>query len=110
MNINALIISTLTPLGIPVSFQTYTGTETTYITFFKYLEDVESYANNKETSLVYYIQVDVWSKGNYSVLVESVLEALKQAGFTRNYVTETYENDIKLFHKIIRVQKFKEVL
>lgn len=107
---NKSIIDLLSPLGVPVSLQTYSGAATTYITFFNYLENVESYANNEETSLGHYIQVDVWSKGNYSALVKGVLEALKQAEFRRTYVTELYENDTKIFHKVIRVFKLEEVI
>lgn len=107
---NKLIIETLSHLGVPVSFQSYAGDETTYITFSNYLENVESYADNKETTIGYYIQVNVWSKGNYSTLVNNVLEALKQAEFRRTYVTEIYEEDTKIFHKVLRVFKFKEVL
>jgi len=107
---NKLIIDTLKVLGVPVTFQTYSGTATTYITFFNYLENIESYADNKETSLGSYIQVDIWSKGDYTTLVNSVLEALKQAEFQRTYVTEMYENDTKIFHKVIRITKTMEVL
>ena len=104
------IIDALSPLGVPVSLQTYSGAATTYITYFHYIEKAESYANNEETSTGDYIQVNVWSKGNYSVLVKSVTEALKQEGFRRTYATELYEDDTKLFHKIIRVFKLEEVI
>ena len=107
---NKQIIDTLKNLGVPVSFQTYSGTETTYVTFFTYLENVESYADNKETSIGNYTQVDVWSKGDYTTLVSSVLEALKQAEFRRTYITELYENDTKLYHKVIRITKNEGVI
>ena len=107
---NNLIIDTLKNIGVPVTFQTYSGTATTYITFFNYLENIESYADDEETSTGNYIQIDIWSKGDYTTLVNSVLEALRQAEFQRTYVTEFYENDTKLYHKVIRVFKFEEVL
>jgi len=107
---NKLIIDTLKNLGVSVTFQTYSGTDATYITFFNYLESIESYADNKETSTGNYIQIDVWSKGDYTSLVNNVLEALKQAEFQRTYVTELYESDTKLYHKVIRVFKFEEAI
>lgn len=116
---NKQIIDALKNLGIPVSFQKYSGTKQpdgtikmldTYITFFNYLENLEDYANNEATSESYYIQIDVWSKGDYETLIKSVLENLKIAGFRRTYVTETYENDTKLYHKIIRVTKNEEII
>lgn len=107
---NKLIIDTLKSLGVPVSFQVYSGTATTYITFFNYSENVESYADNKETSISNYIQVNVFSKGDYTDLVNSVLEALKQAEFRRTYVTEMYESDTKFYHKVIRITKNEGVI
>lgn len=101
---NELIISLLTPFA-PTTFQTYNGKKTTNITFFNYLENVESYADNHETSIGYFIQVDVWSLENLDLLAINVLKTLKEAGFMRNYVTEMYESDTKKFHKVIRVNK-----
>ena len=107
---NKQIIDALKNLSVPVSFQTYSGTATTYITFSKYLENVESYADNKETSISNYIQVNVFSKGDYTTLVDSALDALKTVGFRRTYVTELYENDTKLYHKVIRITKNEGVI
>lgn len=102
MSINNLIIDTLEPLNIPVNFQTYEGTEETYITFFTYLEQGESFADDEEKTTGHYIQVDVWSKGNYNKLVKQVKELLKQVGFKRKYEIELYESDTKIYHKCIR--------
>ena len=107
---NKQIIDALKNLGVPVSFQKYEGNLTTYITFSKYLESIESYADNKETSIGNYIQVNVFSKGDYTTLVNSVLDALKTAEFRRTYVTEMYESDTKLYHKIIRITKNEGVI
>jgi hypothetical protein len=103
------IIDALKDVGVPVKFQTYPGSATTYITFFNYLENVESYADNEKASEGYYTQVDVWSSGNYNVLVNSVKTALELAGFSITYITEIYESETKVFHKIIRIFKFEEV-
>ena len=107
---NKLIIDTLKTLGYPIGFQTYLGTETTYITFFNMLEGLGNFEDDEASTEDYYIQVDVWSKGDYTLLVENVLEALKNAGFRRKYVTEFYENDTKIYHKVIRVTKSREII
>ena len=107
---NKLIKDTLEILGYPVSFQTYSGTETTYITFFNMLEGLGNFEDDEASTEDYYIQVDVQSKGDYALLVENVLEALKNAEFKRKYVTEFYENDTKIYHKVIRVTKSKEII
>lgn len=100
--INKLVIDTLSPLKIPVSFQKYNGTASTYITFFEYLQQSESYADNLETCKGHYIQVDLWSKEDYTNLVERILNTMKQVGFRRTTETEIYENDTQTYHKVLR--------
>ena len=100
--INKLLIETLKPLNIPVSFQKYKGKETTYITFFNYLEQGEQYADNEEKATGYYIQLDLWSKNDYTELVEKIINYMKAAGFTRTSAADLFEEDTKIYHKTIR--------
>jgi hypothetical protein len=102
MNLNTLILSTLSPTNVPVAFQVYTGTATTYITFFEYNQQGKLFADDTEKSTQHSIQVDVWSTGNYSVLVEQVRSLMIGQKFIRNSETEFYENDTKVFHKVFR--------
>ena len=64
--INKLIIDVLKPLNIPVSFQRYTGKADTYITFHEYFTNGEDYEDDEESLTAHYIQVDVWSKKDYT--------------------------------------------
>lgn len=100
--INSLILQTLKPLNVPVSFQKYSGRGNTYITFFSYLEQGEQYADNEEKAAGYYIQVDVWSKNDYTELVERVKSRMKAAGFTRTSAADLFEKDTKIYHKALR--------
>lgn len=102
MNINKLIIDTLKSTNVPVSFQVYNGSETTYITFHEYLEQGEVFADNEEITVGHYIQVDVWSKSNYKKLVDQVKKLLKEKNFIRKTETELYESDTKIYHKALR--------
>lgn len=97
-----LIIETLEPTGVPVRFQVYTGTEKTYITFFEYNQMGALYTEDVEDKTRHSIQVDIWSNGNYSALVKQVRELMTNAGFTRNSEAEFYEDDLQVFHKVIR--------
>lgn len=98
-----LVMDTLKPLGIPVRFQYYTGTETTYITFFEYAEPSEQFADDKETIRGHYIQIDIWSKTNYSDLQKQIEKLLENAGFIRRSPgPEIYEEETKIFHKPLR--------
>lgn len=102
MNIHNLIKTILAPTNIPSSLLTYTGTATTYITFFEYNQRGSLYLEDDEATTTHSIQVDVWSKGNYLTLVDQVKSLMKQAGFTRNSEAEFFEEDTKIFHKVLR--------
>lgn len=102
MNLNKLIIDTLKPLNIPVSFQIYAGTATTYITFIEYLQQGEFFSEDDEELTGHYVQVDVWSKSDYTSIVKQVKELLENVGFKRTNEVDLYESDTKFFHKGIR--------
>jgi hypothetical protein len=107
---NSQIINALENLGVPVTFQKYSGSETTYITYFNYSQNEENFEDDEATTDRYYIQVDIWTFGDYATLVKNTLEALKIAGFKRKYITESYEKDTKIYHKVIRVTKREEII
>lgn len=104
MSLNSFIISTLKPLGVPVEFQTYDGSNTTYITFFEYNQNGALHGDDKELKTAYYVQVDVWSEDNYTEIVKKVRETMIKAGFIRTFETEVYEEETKTFHKVFRFQ------
>ncbi|MFE4525441.1 hypothetical protein ACFRCQ_25580 [Cytobacillus firmus] len=105
MSLNALIINTLSPLGVLVRFHQLLeedGDPDTYITFFEYNQRGQLYGDDKELKTSHSIQVDVWSTGNYTDLVKQVKEKLILVGFTRTFETEIYESETDTFHKVIR--------
>lgn len=108
MSINQDVIKALKDTGVPVSFQTYTGTADSYITFFTYLDKPEQHADDKETITGHYVQIDVWSKGDYTDLVNAVHKRMLAAGFIKQSFYDLYEQDLKIYHKAMRF--IKEVL
>ncbi|HEX9060410.1 MAG TPA: hypothetical protein VF941_09545 [Clostridia bacterium] len=102
MSVNKLIIDTLKPLNTPVSFQAYSGTASTYITFFIYNELGEAYSENKEKATGFYVQVDIWSKTDYTQLAKDVKTAMENAGFKRTSGADLYESETETYHKAIR--------
>lgn len=102
MNLNSLIRSTLTPTNVPVAFQKYSGTATTYISFFEYNQQGAQFGDDTELHTQQSIQVDVWSKGDYVALVEQVRTLMIDAGFMRNSEGELYETDNAIYHKWMR--------
>jgi hypothetical protein len=97
-----LIKDTLAPLGIPVAFQSYSGDAKTYITYSCYLEQGEEWAEDEEIATGFYVQVDIWSKADYTTLEGQVKIAMLSAGFKRTSAQDFYENDTKTYHKALR--------
>lgn len=105
---NSLIITTLKSTGVPVSFQNYNGSATTYITFFEVVQNAAISADDTEIQTRFIYQIDVWSKGDYTNLVKQVKELLIARGFQRSVEgPEDYEPDTQLFHKPIRFSYVK---
>lgn len=102
MSLNSLIINTLKPTGVPVDFMVYNGTATTYITFQVYNENGNFFAEDDEGATEHSVRVDVWSKGNFSSLVDDVKARMKAAGFTRNNAYDRYDDEMKVFQKVLQ--------
>ncbi len=103
MNYKTTIQTALSSLGVPVSFQVYRGTATTYITYFCYNEMGEEYAENIQIATGYYVQVDIWSLvSDYEALAQQIKVAMITVGFMGYTAQDLYESDTKIFHKAIR--------
>ncbi len=105
MSINKEVMLALKDLGVPVRFQRYSGDADTYITFFTYLERPEGHADDQERFTGYYVQVDIWSKQDYSTVVNTVWERMVQADFRRLNFYDLYEEELKIYHKAMRFLK-----
>lgn len=100
--INKLLIDTLAPLQIPVSFQKYSGLAPTYISFHEYFQSGEDYEEDAEAFTGHYLQVDIWSTSDYTALVDNVKTLLAGVGFKRLDEMDLYEKDTGLYHKGLR--------
>ena len=108
MSINKEVLSALKDIQVPVRFQTYTGNEETYITFFTYLDRPEQHADDVEATTGYYVQIDIWSKSDYTEIAKEVHQSMLTANFTKLNLYDLYEEDLKIYHKVMRF--FKEVM
>lgn len=104
---NKFILQTLENVGAPVAFETYTGDESTYIRFF-YLPQGQFSADDDEKHTTHFVQVDIFTPGNYLSLTKTTKQLMKQAGFRKNFEHSQYEEDTKLFHKILRFWIIRE--
>lgn len=96
---------------IPVSFLRYTGKSTTYITYQEIQNDTSFSADNELQAYVTYYDFDIYSKGNYLNIIESVREILKANGWEwQPSMTsqDLYEEDTGYYHKTLCFAKIKD--
>ncbi|MDN9833847.1 hypothetical protein KLM64_17190 [Clostridioides difficile] len=106
ININDLVIETLKPFKIPISFQRYNGEEKTYITFFSYLEQ-NRYADDEMVGTEHYIQIDLFSKNKMSYINKEIERLLKKNNFIKRSIHEIKESDYS-YHTVFRFLFFAE--
>ena len=91
-------------VSIPVSFLRYTGKSTTYITYMHYDSDNSFSGDDELLGWVDYYDFDIYSKGNYLNIVESVKEIMKNNGFMyqpSRSSRDMYETDTGYYHKTL---------
>lgn len=105
---NNLIKSILAPIGVPVGYITYTGTESEYIVF-NFWSVPGLHADDHEVQTNFTIQIDVFSQKNFIRLANEVKNRMINAGFMRILEDSEYIQDTKTFRKIYRFSYTKEV-
>lgn len=107
MNINRLIIDTLSKFNIPIRYMTYSGSEPTYITFFELNNTNEDYSENENETEVHSLQIDLWSKNDITQLKINIKKALGEVFEDVTY-QDLYEPDTKTFHIAFRCYFYEE--
>lgn len=102
MDILNLVTTTLRATNIPVAFQFYKGTASTYITFFVNEERGAMFADNEEINTRYEVKVNIWGKTTNIALQNQVKELMKLAGFTRITGLDLYESSTGFYQKQFR--------
>lgn len=105
MSINKDITSALKNIGVPVSFQVSKSEKYPYITFFTYLDRGTLHSDDEEKITGYLIQIDIWSKTDYTDIEEKVHKAMTNSGFIKQRYYDLYEKDTKVYHKVMRFLK-----
>lgn len=85
-----------------IYFLKATGATTPYIEYEFYDENGEEWEEGIEKSTNFYLQVDIFSKGDYTDLETKIKEKLINAGFIRGSAADLYEPTTLLFHKPMR--------
>lgn len=107
-----VVISSLSNVGVPVIFNALPLGSTPpnqYVTFMEYRTGAELEAADQEVTTERLIQVNVWSKVNYSSLVNEVRESLENAGFERTSEFDMpYSDGDSHFNKVLRFKLVDE--
>ena len=108
-SINSLIKTIFTNfqvngVTIPVSFLRYNGKSTTYITY-QSVNIENTFSSDDE--LNYYVEnfdFDIYSKGDYFAIIDSMKQKLKENGFTWQPMLSSedmYEDETGYYHKTL---------
>jgi hypothetical protein len=101
LNLNPKIEAALTGIGCDFEAIRYTGKNETYLTYYTYSMVPVSFADDDETAIRSNGSVDIYTKGNFKNLKESVRTRLKSAGFSVTYGPELYEYDTGYYHTVV---------
>ena len=102
---------TVDNVAIPVSFLFYEGHGEPYITYMNQDADGSFSGDDELLGYVTYYDFDVYSKGNFINIVESVKEKLKANNFVwqpSRSSQDFYETDTGYFHKTLNFAYLKE--
>jgi len=101
VNVNPLIISALTSLGLPISANVYDGTATEYITFNYADERPAVFADDVDILDETVAQVHYFTKGDPQANKKAIRKALRAGGFSIQRTVEQYEAESKCTHVIV---------
>lgn len=99
--------------AIPVSFLQYNGKSTTYVTYQLEYENNSFSGDDEMLGYVVYYDFDVYSKGNYLNIIESIKEIMKQNGFMfqpSRSSGDFFEIDTGYYHRTLNFAIEKEEL
>ena len=109
---NKEIETALSNLGVPVAYMFYEGNENTYVTYMQ-IDKADALAGDDAIlGCIQYYDFDVYSTGNYFTVVDNLIKALTEIGWTYQPSRDSpdlYERDTKLYHKTICLAKESEV-
>jgi hypothetical protein len=89
---------------IPVSFMRYKEKETTYVTWMQYDMDNSYAGDNELLGYVGYYDFDVYSKDDYTHIIEAIKEKMKDNGFMfqpSRCSPDLYEDETGYYHKTL---------
>ena len=99
-------------VSIPVTFMRYQGHGEPYVTYMQQDADKSLSGDDELIGYVDYYDFDVYSKGNFMSLIESVKQKLNENGFVwqpSRSSQDMFENDTGYYHKTLNFAFLREV-
>jgi hypothetical protein len=103
MSVNSLIVGAIKPL-YPIQQHTYSGSASTYVTFYEVNQRSNLNYDNMEQYTRYTMQVDVSSILPIDPIADEVRAALTAVGFTRTSEIAIFEQSSKTYRKSMTFQ------
>lgn len=91
-------------VDIPVKFLRYNGNKTTYITYMQVNANDSLSADDRLINYVEYYDFDIYSKGDYTDIVEAVKQKLEENNFIWRpswSSADMFEDDTGYYHKTL---------
>lgn len=98
-------------ISIPVAFMYYEGHEEPYVVYMQQDADNSFSGDDELLGYVEYYDFDVYSKGNYTNIIESLKAILKANNFVwqpSRSSQDYYETDTGYYHKTLNFAIYKE--
>ena len=96
---------------IPIAYSQYFGNEDQYLTYYTWIEKSYLFADDNNQTEYCFSTIDVWSKGNFKIILEAIKRKLKENGFVwTDTGAEMYEPETAFFHVPINFYAVKEVV
>lgn len=109
MDVDSLLHTTLKRLGVPVEHLKYGGRAATFITYQLVAGRDTFFSDDEEGAREYTYQIHIFSKKDYFALLQSMKDALKEAGFYGFTIdAEIFEQDTGFYHVPVQI-KYMEV-
>ena len=102
---------TVDKVAIPVSYMFYQGHGEPYVVYMQQDADKSLSGDDELIGYVDYYDFDIYAKGNYFAIVESVKALLKANGFVwqpSRSSQDMYETDTQYYHKTLNFAYLKE--
>lgn len=102
---------TVNGVSIPVSYLFYEGHGEPYVTYMAIDADNAFSGDDELIEYVEYYDFDVYSKGNYTAIIEQMKKLLKQNGFIwqpSRDSADQYETDTGYYHKTVNFAIIRE--